>query len=514
MMSPGDGFGARANRAWQRITHTLDRHHGWFLSAFGVWYFTVTAIRSHATPVWHDEIYTLLLSRLPTIGDIWRAARGGADVAPPLNLFLTRVAESVAGSDPVVSRLPAMIGFWTMSVTVFYIVRARSTVVLASAAILVPWYTRAYRYSYEARGYGVMLGLFALLLLSWSEAARGSRRRLWLPIFALVWAASVWNHYFAILTFVPVACGELYRWARRGSPDWGLWSAATAGLICCAPLVSLARQASGQAATYWRHAAWTDVDGTYWLLFHDLWSLSPWLLAMLAVAVLIGLWRGLGTVPEAIAPGHEVIAGAVALAIPVLAVGLGQLSGAYTPRYAISGVAACALVVPLTIWWLGRRSGVVEVLLLLALGIGVVQASVDLFEHPPVFHDPVADRPLLTAAARESPPVVVAGAVQFLQVWYYAPPNLRPRLWYVADPARALRYLGADTADRGYQSLARWVPIEIRTYDQLAIQRSFTLYDDRSGWLTSQLRDAGAMMSGTTTELGARVLQIRLPDRR
>src|SRR5205085_3389768 len=132
-----------------------------------------------------------------TIKDMWRAARSGADLTPPLNLFLTRAAESVAGRGPVTSRLPAMLGFWTMTVAIFYIVRARSTVLLACGAALVPWFTQGYRYSTEARGYGVMLGLCGLLFWSWSEAARDRRRTVWLPIFAAVCAATLWNHYLA-----------------------------------------------------------------------------------------------------------------------------------------------------------------------------------------------------------------------------------------------------------------------------------------------------------------------------
>ncbi len=493
------------------MTRALDRHHVWILAAIGLVYFAVTGIRSRATPFWHDEIYTLIVSRLPSVADIWRAARTGADAAPPLNLLLTHAAESLAGHGPNVSRSPAMIGFCVMCVAVFYLVRARSNVVLAFAAVMAPWYTRAYRYSYEARGYGVMLGLFALLLLAWTEAARGHRRRLWLVVFATAAAASIWNHYFAVLTFIPIVCGEMYRWARRGSPDWGISAAAAAALLCCVPLFRLARQAAGLGATYWRHTAWSDIGPTYSFLFHDLWSASPWLIGLLAAAALIGFGRGGFAAPASIVPGHEVVAGAVALAIPVVMVAAGRFSGAFTARYALSTIVAGVVVVPLTLWWISRGSRLMTLVLVTALAIGVFGASLDTFEHPPTFHDPFAERPLLIESLHEASPTVVGGAVQFLQLWYYAPPELRSRLWYIADPARSEQYLGSDTADRGYVALSRLAPmIDIKTYEQLTLQRSFTLYDDRTGWLPRQLQDAGAVTTVAGQELGARVLRVTL----
>jgi hypothetical protein len=358
-----------------------------------------------------------------------------------------------------------------------------------------------------------MLGLFALLLWSWSEAAVGRRRRFWLPVFAVVFAASLWNHYFAAVTFVPVAAGEAYRWARRGAPDWPLWGAAAFGLAFCVPLVPLVRQASGQGATFWRHVTSADVGDTYWWLFHDLWSFSPWALASLAVAVFLGLARNRGKLSVSIVPKHELVAGAVALALPILTVGVGRVTGGYTPRYALSGVLPWVLAAPLGLWWLSGRSRLVELVLVVMLVIGVVRPSADLLEHPPQLVDPVAARPLLLAQLRSAPPVVVAGAVQFLQLWYYAPRDLQSRLWYVDDPARSVRHLGSDTADRGYLLLARWAPVGIKTYEQLERQRSFTLYDDRTGWLSAQLQETGAIVEAAAIEQGAHIAHVTMPDR-
>ena len=495
---------------WQRITLAVDRHRFWLLCVIILGFFAATAPRARATPFWHDEIYTLLLSRVPSVPDIWRAAQDGADLTPPLNLFLTRAAESLAGPGHVSSRLPALVGFSVMTLIIFQMVRVRSNVFVACSAALLPWYTQGYRYSYEARGYGVMLGLCALLFWSWSEAAAGRRRRLWLPIFAVTCAATLWTHYFGAVTFVPIACGELYRWAKQRSPDWRLWLAGAAGLLLCAPLVGLLRNASAAGSTYWRQAAWADVPETYRLLFHNIWEINPWALALLGVAVVIGFARGSARFGSSFVPGHEVAAAIVAMGIPALAVGFGHFSGGFSPRYALSGVVSVAIVIPLFVWWISRRSPVLEGLLLSVLAVNIV---LDTLGPPPAFRDPVEARPKFVEQLRGSPDVVVASHLQFLQLWYYAPPNLQPRLWYVADPERARRFLNGDTADRGFIKLAHWAPIGVRTYEQLLNQPSFELYDDGSGWLPAQLQEAGAVVTGSTSEFGSRVLHVVMPAR-
>jgi hypothetical protein len=504
MTTPRVSVAARIAHAYDATIVALDDRRTWLLAACGVLYFSVTALRARATPFWHDEIYTLLLSRLPSVRDVWHASTSGADLMPPLNLFLTRAVESLAGPGPVSSRLPAMIGFWAMTAMVFYLVRARSTLVFALSALFIPWYTRGYRYGYEARGYGAMLGLFALLVCAWSEAARGRHRSVWLPVFAITVAASVWNHYYGAVTLLPVLIGEVYRGAKRQSIDWPLVGWASMGALCCLPLLALMHNAVGQGATYWRHASWSDVGKTYTFLFHDLWTFNSPLLVVLALAVVGTLAFGRSTTARTMVPDYEIAAGVTALALPVVAVALGRLTGAFTPRYALSGVVGCALVVPLTLCWLSRGSRIVATLLLVALTIGVTQSSIDAFRHPPRLSDPVAERPILSAQLRDTSPVVVTGGVQFLQLWYYAGPDLRLRLWYIADPARAEHYLGADTVDRGFVALARWASLGIKPYDALR-QTSFVMYDDGTGWLPKQLRDDGIVGKEVGRELGARV---------
>jgi hypothetical protein len=78
-----------------------------------------------AKPFWHDEIVTILLSRLRSFSAIRAVALDGADLSPPLSVWLTRAAHTIAGVGLVSTRLPAMCGCYLSVVAVFLLLRRR-----------------------------------------------------------------------------------------------------------------------------------------------------------------------------------------------------------------------------------------------------------------------------------------------------------------------------------------------------------------------------------------------------
>jgi hypothetical protein len=500
------------------LSDVLERHRLLVLFLFSAVLFATTAIRARAKPFWHDEIYTVLHSTLPSVSAMWAAALDGLDLAAPLNSLLTRFVQSVAGVGPITTRLPPMIGFWAMTLVVFHMVRRRSNATLALAATLLPCYTAAYRYSYEARGYGLMLGLFALSLNSWAEAAQGRRRALHIPLLALTLAAGVWSHYYAVLGLIPIAIGEAVRLGRDKKPDWAIWGAIALSCLGALPLRPLMAVAAGQARTYWARTDIIDLGTTYRFLIEPLLELAPRLILGAAISagfVLAGiLARKRSSGPRHRLPAHEIAAGLACLLIPAIGVLVARLiTGAFVPRYALSAVVGFSVTLPLAVWWAIPRSGLPEVVLCLVLAGSFTESALDSARDARrVFHDPVRSRPQLVRQLVAPGPVVVTGGLMFLQLWYYTPPGLRGRLWYLADPAAAFHYRGSDTFDRGFLVLRRWTPVTVQDYESfVAANREFRVYAAGSGWLLDKLRETGARIDQIGSELRAPIYRVTLP---
>ena len=507
-----------AGRFGRWLADVLERHRVVVLFLLSAAVITTAAARARAKPFWHDEIYTILHSTLPSVSEMWAASRDGIDLAPPLNSFLTRFVQSLAGVGPVATRLPAMIGFWTMTLVVFHMVRRRSNATLALAAALLPCYTAAFRYSYEARGYGLMLGFLALGLYSWSEAAQGRHRALYLPLLALTLTASLWSHYYAVLGFLPIAVGEATRFWRNRKPDWAVWGAIGLSFLGALPLRALAAAAAAQAQTFWARADTADLGSVYQFLCEPMRGMAPWLVLGAAIsAVLVSvsfLTGGRPSEPRRRLPVHEIAAGLAFLLIPVVGVlGARLLTGVFVARYALSAVIGLSLALPLAVWWAVPRTGVPEVILCLLLAGSFGGSAFESVRHAhDPFHDPVKERPQLARQLALPAPVVVTGGLMFLQFWYYTPPELRGHLWYLTDPAAALRHRGSDTFDRGFLTLRRWTPLTVQDYRSFVEgHQQFWVYAAGSGWLLDELREGGARIDRVGLELGASIYHVAVP---
>ena len=496
----------------------LDRWWMGIFGAFTIAFAYVAGTLALAKPFWHDEIYTILFAGLPSLGTMWRAANDGIDLSPPLNAMITHGLDAFAGSGRATTRLPALVGYWTMTLVMFDIVRRRSHVVAALSAAALPCLTEAFRYATEARGYGLMLGLFAIALWSWSEAARGRTRAVHLPLLAIVLAAGLWNQYFAILAFLPIVVGEALRVTRARSIDWGVTGAVSAALAAALPLQRLMRLAASHGATYWRHASISDIGPTYLFLFKPLLAgFLPIALASVALFVVLGaMFENRAPVRSKYLelPPHEIAAGLAALAVPLAAVLLGVFAtGVFVPRYALAGVIGLGLVLPVAVARTGSRRGLADIVLctaLVATFLGSAYRALVADER--VYRDPMAARPMLLQQLTEGHAVAVSGMTEYLQLWYYAPPAFRDRLVYLADPAAALKGAGSDTVDRNYLALRRWSPVSVHDYHTfVAAHGTFDVYACGPGWLVEQLKASGATFEEIGRESDGPIFRVTLP---
>jgi len=496
--------------AW--CSSAADRHSRLIVVAFSVAFFWTVITRATIKPFWHDEIYTIVIAGLPSLKMIWKAQLDGLDTMPPFNSILTHVASSVFGVGPVSIRLPAMLGAWTLTLAAFAIVRQRSNAIAGLSAMLMTFVSGASNVAYEARGYGVMLGLFAVALYCWSEAASGRRRGLHLPVLAMALAAGMWTHYYAALAVIPIVAGEFVRLIRTRTLDWGVLGSLTGAGIASLPLYPLIKLASSQSATYFRHESLRDVPDHYMAIAGAL--VSPWALTLGAVIAATALLppstgeQGPRESPRI--PAHEIACAITTLLIPLWANLVSSLvSGAFVPRYAMSTVVGFCLVGPILVARI--RNGLAQPLFCLCLVLAFVYSFRDVRPKGAAFQSPTAYRPLLATALSKSTPVVVTGTL-YLQMWYYAPPESRRWLSYVADPSAALRLIGTDTLERDYLVLRNWYPVNIQDYGAFVdAHPRFLVYSvEALNWLPARLAEDHAVLRELGQESGATLYEVTL----
>ncbi|MBA3966994.1 MAG: glycosyltransferase family 39 protein, partial [Nitrospirales bacterium] len=157
-----------------------ERRTWWVLAAFSLVYILTTCVIASKRMLWNDELFTLYISRLGDLTDIFAALGTGADQNPPSFYWLTHGVLKWLGETQLTVRLLEVIGVLLMSLCLFRFVSRRLPALYGFAAMIFPLITIAYEYAYEARPYGLVLGFSSLALLCWQEATENSKRIWWL----------------------------------------------------------------------------------------------------------------------------------------------------------------------------------------------------------------------------------------------------------------------------------------------------------------------------------------------
>jgi hypothetical protein len=86
-------------------------------------------------------------------------------------------------------------------------------------------------------------------------------------------------------------------------------------------------------------------------------------------------------------------------------------------------------------------------------------------------------------------PIVYANPLRYLEAAYYAPPALNNNLFYISDPAAALRYAGTDSPDRALLLLSRIAPLQVTSMHNFTAAHSHFLLVESGGfsWLPPEL---------------------------
>lgn len=449
---------------------------GAYMSLVAVAILNSTSIRLY----WFDEYFTLHLARDP-----WALAShlmAGADQNPPLGYLLTSLCVGVFGEVAWAVRLPSLVGALLAALGLYLFVRHRRgpweaflamTIAFGSAPIWV--------YFFEARPYGLVIGLTAMALVFWQ------RRR---PIaFGMCLALGLTSHYYFAVPIAAFALAESLVWWRERRIDRRFAVAFVAsGVLLLAMQPFWGNTSKQYSAHFWSKAKFNAgaVENAYAELVRKDVAIP------FAVALVAGLVFARRTELEPY-PLPETIAIAALAAGPVLGVWLGaKVVGMYHFRYTLPAILGLAIAFAFV---LGRASGGHRgALALAALAFASFGLAGNL--RPARGHYAMEAKLLHETAdlmrQHSTGTVLIEAPFEFVRLWHY---HKEIPVESLADLTLALAHTKSDTVDRGLLALAKVTPAPLTTPDAIAerLKRGEAIhyFGMRTGWHHVELERRG-----------------------
>jgi Dolichyl-phosphate-mannose-protein mannosyltransferase len=483
---PGNRWVLAAARLPDQIADYLDRYRFLYLFAFSVIYFAGTCIIASRRSIWADEVITAYLNRL-SWPQLLPALAKGVDIHPPLFYLITRACTALLGDTPLGLRMPAILGGWMMSVSIFIFMARRYRTIYAAAAMLIPFVTVAETYTYEARSYALAVGFCGVALVCWQSAIERERRGLAILGLGLSVAAALSCHYHMVLMVAALGVGEVVRTFLRKRIDIAVWCALIAGAVSLPLHLSLIRS----AMTFTGVPAFSvGLAQTYQLYLAP--AILPAVLILLCLAVYGCLSRADNEQPKSFTgEGFGLPEFAVAVAL-LLSLGgsfvMAKLShSVFYPRYGLCSVLGMAVVPVVLLFWRDTARPFGGVAAFLVLFVFFAQAKIP----PPRGGSGV---PGLILSADPSLPVIIHNPLRFLELSYNAPTAVSSRLHYLTSLKEALRYTGSNDDDRALILLKECVPVNAEGFETfLSSNRTFLVWGNPlgGGWLLRKLSDDG-----------------------
>lgn len=483
-------------------------------------YATLTSVYEASNrPFWYDEVFTVVLSRLPSMADVQTALANAADTSAPGFYVIERAASAVVPDPEVAFRAASILAIPFASVCLFLFAREHLGPAGALAAALVPFVSALYHgYSVEARPYGVGAALLTLAMLGWQWADRAR----WCIVLAVGLAAAASVNYHAVFMVGPLVLAEaVWTWSyRRWRPL--VWAALAAGAL---PLLifwsNLSQLRRYYGAHYWTQGSLADVVAGYdWLYgVNQVPGLGIGIVSALALTLVVSLWK-----PEwfprtrtSRVPAATIVLILAVIALPWIVGLTGRvMGGGFTPRYGIGVVSGIALALAYTARLFGPRA-IVAMTVVMAVAFGWREASFWRGEghaSPLTEADLAQHERILAHAAPGSLPIVISNGLHFVPIAYYRSGTRRSRVVALVDPHAAVKYSGTDSVDLDLEVLRRYMPVRIVDYRTfIARHDRFLLYSSpgRADWWPRRLRDEAYTLDVVAKDGGRTLYRVSKP---
>ena len=492
----------------------------------------------HSRPLDQDEVFVLQTDSVASLRQLVDVQRHTPISLDPLFFHaLGHASTRIFGADAFAIRLPSLLGYLLMQVCLYLsgTLLGGATVGLVAAA--VPAVTATLFYGMQARPYGVLLGLAALLLLSWQQATRAVDGPVRQPrggsllLLALSLGLALNTHYFAILLLLPLYGAELVRTAVRRraqsriSPDWPVILALAAG-TAAVTLTLPFQHAAGEFRTHYYNAGqvgWHAVTQSYRALIINytdyplplqrILSVVLVLAALLLLYLLLRRSTGAATTPKAEQTFLLLLA-----ALPICGFLLARLvTHSIEVRYVLPAILGIALMVALAAAQYLRPAAWIVLLLLIAFAGAErlrEQRIKTLALQQQLLVTPELRSLLLTAPGRQ---IFVQNLGYFDESTPLLPDDVRSRMVLLYSREQELHWLQHDTGALTVEHMRHFTFVPSARYEALARggeAQWMLLRPDGWEWLGSALRNDGATVTPLLHTLGAELVEVRFPASR
>jgi hypothetical protein len=442
---------------------------------------------------------------------------------------LTFLGIRLFGVNPLVLRLPSLLGFLLMQISLFYCVRRIASQRAAVFALAFPMFTPVFWYTEQVRPYGLLLGLFGLAMLSWQTAVRREAHRTWaLVVLALTIAVAINTHYYGVLLLVPLCAAELVRACQGRRVDPPLLLSMGAGMAGVVFLLPFLKGAAGFRTNFQpgadSHQAITQ-SYNFILLGHIAFSTHTNHLLAIGLALLIVLVLG-SCVRQMRSktlnlPDAEFVFLITLAALPFLGFLLGFVTHAMEPRYVLGSIIGIAALLAIALAPFLRNCVIGRIALLLLFATFTYNGITGVRAASRARQDALASlilSPQVKAAILASPSKLLytQDTDIFGFATYYEPDaDVRSHMALVYSRDEEMRWNHMDAASRIVLHLKSFTPYTILPYEGLTSQPGehiFVIEQWGWDWTHNAFAAEHAEVTPIGQAFGCEVVSVRFPN--
>lgn len=477
---------------------------------------TISLIWSHYELLWSDEFGILITDRISTIGRLLYVQRTTPiSLDPIVYHLLAHACIKLFGPGAFAIRFPSLIGYLTMQVCLFSFVRRAASERAAVFALVLTVIAGTLWYAGQGRPYGLLLGFFGLVMVSWQTAARHENRRFGaLIMLSLATALALNTHYYAVLLLIPLCGAELFRTLQRRRFDMPLLLAIGVGIAGIAGTLPFLKGAAEFRRHYYTHSF------NFHVISHAyMWMLVGALHVSINAQRAIELGLILVTLGLLMAGAREVITGRCPLpkaelvflvllaALPFFGYVLAKtVTHVLEARFVLGAILGIASLLSIGVASLFRRERTVHMVLVIFFFLAAYIGLVHIIEQRTESQQLLVKLTLppeteAAVQARPNQPIFILNWNVFQLVKYYAQdPEMRQRIAMFYSREQELRCCGTgmDTMTLTVLHTQQIMKINVQPFEALAKQPGehlFVVDHESFGWTKSALAAAHAKVT-------------------